>query len=73
MKLSEMNAGKSLKIAMLQHEVSRAQLAKDLNVTETTITNMRYNKTISGRNLVMLSQYFNMTASDFIRLGESEG
>lgn len=72
MKLAEMDAGKSLKIAMLKNEISRSQLAKDLCVRETTITNMRQNKTISGRNLVALSRYFGMSASEFIKLGESE-
>lgn len=68
--LADMDAGKSLRIVMTEQEVSREKLADDLGVSEATISTLRRNKLISGRNIALLARYFNMDASDFIRKGE---
>lgn len=68
--LADMDTGKSLRVVMIEKEVSREKLALDLGVSEQTITTLRRNKLISGRNIALLARYFNMSASDFIRKGE---
>lgn len=72
MKLTSMNAGMSLRKLMTENEISAKQLGKDLGLSNTTITALRKEKLISGRNLVKLSEYFNISPSDFIRKGEQE-
>jgi DNA-binding Xre family transcriptional regulator len=67
-----MNAGKSLKLLMVQRDISRDQLSKDLGLSSVTISGLRNNKLISGRNLVKLCEYFNLKASEFLKLGEEE-
>ena len=68
--LADMDAGKSLRIVMTEQEISRDTLATDLGVSEATISTLRRNKLISGRNIALLARYFDMSASDFIRKGE---
>lgn len=72
MKLTSMNAGMSLRKLMTENEISAKQLGKDLGLSNTTITALRKEKLISGRNLAKLSEYFNISPSDFIRKGEEE-
>lgn len=71
-KLVNMDAGKSLRILMAKNEVSRAKLAEDLGVSVQSISSLRGDKLISGKNLLKLSQYFNVSPSDFIREGEGD-
>ena len=70
MKLANMNAGKSLRVLMAGNELTREDLASKLGVSLSTLSGLRNNKVISGSNLIMLANHFNMTASDFLRLGE---
>lgn len=69
-KLVNMDAGKSLRVLMAKNEVSRAKLAEDLGVSVQSISALRGNKLISGKNLAKLAEYFNVTPSEFIREGE---
>ena len=69
-KLAEMNAGKSLRILMEERDIAAGELGKDLNISDTTVSSLRKNKLISGKNLVMLAGYFCITSADFIRKGE---
>ena len=69
-KLLSLNAGKSLRIIMEEWDITAGKLAIDRGVSDTTVSSLRKNKLISGKNLVMLSDYFGMTAGDFIRKGE---
>jgi transcriptional regulator with XRE-family HTH domain len=66
-----MDAGKSLRVLMEQNDISREDLARDLNVSLPTASRMRTSRLISGANLEALSRYFNISPSDFIRIGES--
>lgn len=72
MKLANMNAGKSLRVLMEENDVSAKKLGSDLGVSATTVSTLRREKLISGSNLVMLSEYFKLSAADFIRKGEEE-
>jgi DNA-binding Xre family transcriptional regulator len=72
MKLADMNAGKALKLLMVKNEVSRTELSQALNLSSVTISGLRNSKVISGANLVKLSEFFSMKASDFLRLGEED-
>ena len=72
MKLANMNAGKSLRVLMEENDVSAKKLGSDLGVPATTVSTLRREKLISGSNLVMLSEYFKLSAADFIRKGEEE-
>ena len=68
--LADMNTGKSLRLLMTKRELSTEQLADDLGFSKQTISTLRRNKFISGRNIALLAKYFDMKASEFIRLGE---
>tara|TARA_R110000823_G_C15918541_1_gene498448 strand:+ start:58 stop:273 length:216 start_codon:yes stop_codon:yes gene_type:complete len=68
--LADMDAGLALRILMTEKKLSREKLAEDLGVSEQTISSLRRNKLMSGRNIALLAQYFNMSASNFIRKGE---
>ncbi|ABV74320.1 hypothetical protein BA3_0035 [Thalassomonas phage BA3] len=72
MKMANMDAGKSLRVLMAERKVTATQLGFDLGVSSTTVSTLRREKLISGRNLVMLAEYFGISAADFIRKGEEE-
>lgn len=67
-----MDAGKSLRILMTKHEVSREQIAEHLGVSLVTASALRRNQYMQGKHLAELSAFFGITPSDFLRLGESE-
>jgi len=70
--LADMDTGKSLRLLMTKYELSAEHLAMDLGVSKQTVSSLRRNKLISGRNIALLAKYFDMKASDFIRLGEGD-
>jgi len=70
MKLVEIDAGKSLKIAMLENDLTNSDLKIKLGLSDVTISRLKNNKLITGKNLVMLATFFDMKASDFLKLGE---
>tara|TARA_R110000787_G_scaffold228085_2_gene335764 strand:- start:129 stop:368 length:240 start_codon:yes stop_codon:yes gene_type:complete len=70
--LANMDAGKSLRLFMAEQDLQAKQLAETLGISDTTMSTLRRSKLISGSNLVMLSDYFGVTAANFIRKGESE-
>tara|TARA_R110000744_G_scaffold327639_2_gene433362 strand:+ start:195 stop:416 length:222 start_codon:yes stop_codon:yes gene_type:complete len=72
MKLANMNAGKALRVLMADKQVSAIQLGFDLGLSSTTVSTLRRERLASGKNLVMLSDYFKLSAADFIRKGEEE-
>lgn len=72
MKLANMDAGKALRVLMADKKVSAIQLGFDLGLSSTTVSTLRREKLVSGKNLVMLSDYFKLSAADFIRKGEEE-
>lgn len=65
-----MNAGKSLRMLMSKHNVSCAKLSLALKVSATTMGLLRKKKLMSGKNVVAMSDYFGISCSDFIAVGE---
>ncbi len=70
MKKVNLNAGRALKILMMEKEISGKELSKAVGVSEATISSLRKNPLISGASLFMLCDYFDMTAAEFIQKGE---
>ena len=70
MTMAQLDAGRSLRILMAERGINNKTLQQDLGLSDTTISTLRRNKLISGRNLVMLADYFELTAAQFILKGE---
>lgn len=68
--LANLDGGKSLRVLMSENNISALQLGKDLGLSGTTVAKLRNNKLISGKNIVMLCEYFSISAGNFIRKGE---
>jgi len=71
MKLANINSGQALKLLMVKNNISRDELAYNLGLSKVTLSHLRNSKLINGRNLVMLCEYFKISASDYFKLGES--
>ena len=67
-----MDAGKALRVLMAEQKIAAIKIAFDLGLSSTTVSTLRREKLISGKNLVMLSNYFNLSAANFIRKGEED-
>ena len=72
MKIADVNSGQALQILMTKRKISREKLAFDIALSKVTISSLRNSRLISGRNLVMLCEYFEISASEYFKLGESE-
>jgi DNA-binding Xre family transcriptional regulator len=70
MDLANLNAGKALRVLMAARNIAADKLKDDLGVSSTTISTLRREKLISGKNLAMLANYFEISAANFIRKGE---
>lgn len=68
--LANMDAGKSLRLLMTGVDIQAKELAVKLGISDTTMSSLRRSKLINGSNLVMLADYFGVSAADFIRNGE---
>jgi|TARA_Y100000310_G_scaffold327068_1_gene392849 DNA-binding Xre family transcriptional regulator len=69
-----MRLGMSTKKAMLEKGVSNPDLAKGLQVSDEFISKLRNDRLITIRVTFLfdLANYFDMTVSEFIKLGEVE-
>lgn len=67
---ANLNAGKALRVLMAEQKVSSTELAKALKTSMTTITTLRKKELMTGRQLLALSDYFGISAADFIKKGE---
>jgi len=65
-----MNIGKSIKVALAKNEMKQTELAKKIGVTHTYMSAVSNRDTCTGDMLAKLSEAFNMSASEFIALGE---
>lgn len=72
MKLANINSGQALQTLMIRNKLTREQLAYDLGVSKVTLSTLRNSKLINGRNLVMICEYFKISASEYFKLGEKE-
>jgi len=70
MSTANLNAGKALRVLMAEQKVSSTELAKALKTSMTTITTLRKKELMTGRQLLALSDYFGISAADFIKKGE---
>jgi transcriptional regulator with XRE-family HTH domain len=70
MDLANLDAGRALRVLMSADTITADKIGGDLGVSSTTISTLRREKFISGKNLSMLANYFKMSAADFIRKGE---
>jgi len=70
MKLIDIKAGTSLRILMVKNKLTCKQLAESLNVTEQTIKSARGKSTISGNLLQAVCNYFEVSASEYFKVGE---
>lgn len=65
-----MNIGKSIRKAMIDKDMTNAQFAKLYGVTESHASRMKKCADISGGSIKKLADVFEMSASEFIALGE---
>ena len=70
MDLVKMNSGKSLRQLMAKHGTSRIDMAIVLNCTEATVSALRKEKGITASKLVSICEFYNITASEYFKLGE---
>lgn len=69
-KYKSMNAGKSLRILMEREDISCDTLETALRVSSTTMSILRKKPLMSGKNIVALSEYFGISCSEFVSIGE---
>lgn len=72
MKIADVNSGQALMILMAKRKLTREKLAHDLGLSKVTVSTLRNSRLISGRSLVMLCEYFGVSASEYFKLGEAE-
>ena len=66
-----MDIGKSLKQAMLDNDTKGYDLSEHMGLSESTISLIRNNRrSTTFDNLEKLAEYFGMSVSEFIELGE---
>lgn len=65
-----MNIGKSLKIALLKHNMEQADLAEKIGIHQSNISRISCGKTITTETLARLAGAFNMKVSEFLAIGE---
>lgn len=65
-----MNIGKSIKVALAKNGMRGKELAEKLGVTQSTVSLMTSRETASGSMLKQLADVFEMSVSEFVKLGE---
>ena len=72
-KFKKIDAGASLRLLMADRNMRPMHLAKGLDISSVTVTALRTNTSMSSKNINMLSEFFNMSPSEFIAVGERVG
>ena len=67
-----MDISKSLNICLQRENMSKGDLAKNINVTPQTVTSLAKCNHCSHSNLIKMCNLFKMKASEFIALGEND-
>ena len=67
-----MNIGKSLRMALVSRDMRQNQLAEKMGVGARWMSRMATSRTASMQTVEALAAQFDMTVSEFIKLGESE-
>lgn len=65
-----MNIGKSIKVALAKNGMRGKELAEKLGVTQSTVSLMTSRETATGSMLKHLADVFEMSVSEFVKLGE---
>lgn len=65
-----MNFRKSLKLALIQRDMSQKALAEKLGMRETSMSQLAAQKSCTGATLQKIADAFGMKVSEFIALGE---
>ena len=65
-----MNIAKSIEISLINKGLKKKDLAAGLGVSNTTIAKLCNTASCSSKNLDALSKFFELPASEFIKLGE---
>ena len=68
---NKLNAGKSLRWLMEDNGLNNDDMSRALGVSSVTVSNLRRHSLMSGKNIEMLSNFFGVTCSEFVRIGES--
>jgi len=65
-----MNAGKSLRIALVGRSMSQKQLAEQMGFSREYVCRMAGQEKIGIGTIVKLAKFFGMKVSEFLALGE---
>jgi DNA-binding Xre family transcriptional regulator len=65
-----MNFRKSLKLALIQHEMTQKALALKLGMRETSMSQLAAQSSCTGATLQKIADAFGMKVSEFVALGE---
>ena len=66
------NAGKALKKAMVNRDMSNIELAQITGLSRTRISHIRANQHMSTESVVKFAKILGYSPSDFIKLGEND-
>lgn len=65
-----MNVGKSIRVALAKKGMSQKQLAEQLGMRQTSLSQLAAQTSCTGATLEKLAGAFDMKASEFVALGE---
>jgi DNA-binding Xre family transcriptional regulator len=65
-----MDIGKSIRVALAQKNIRRSDLAGKLGCVRSNVTQMCTTGKVRSETLKRLAEIFEMSVSDFIKLGE---
>lgn len=65
-----MNVGKSIRVALAKKGMSQKQLAEQLGMRQTSLSQLAAQTSCTGATLEKLASAFDMKASEFVALGE---
>lgn len=64
------NIGVAIKVCAAQQGALLKDIAEHLGVSQVTMTNITHGRTDGGKYINQLAGFFNMSASEFVRMGE---
>jgi hypothetical protein len=67
-----MNIGRSVKLLLIKHDKNQIWLSEQLEVSANQASKFACKPHASGESIEKLAKVFDMTASDFIAVGESD-
>ena len=70
--MNQMNCGKSLRICIAKQDKLKKEVAKDMNISNFTLSKMLKNRSWKGDTINRISEFFGLDPSEFIALGQEE-